>query len=423
MPQGSLRRSRALCALLLALLIFSSGVPGSAPYRAFADVRESDRIGTERLDAVDPPILDAPDIAADYAALATEEGVILWERGGEVSVPMASMTKLMTAVVALEHCDPETPMLVTYGAATADGSSASLWEGDTTTFHDLLIGMMVPSGNDAALAIAENVAGTEFAFVDLMNEKAAELSMTSSHFSNASGIIDEENYTTPRDYLLLVRHAMQQPLLREVVGQPEAWAYFGGREEHFVSTNQLFHMMEGVTGIKTGFTDAAGYCFVGAVKRGDLELYAVIFHSSDENQRFLDAQTLLEWGFTHYRSVELIKSETPVAELALLSWIDKSVEVCAAARVEVSVFDYAGPITQELELAEWEGTVVKGDVVGSIIWSQGGEVLATCDALAVRTVPEPDFWEGVGISLKRFWGGLFGDPAHLETKILLPEIF
>jgi D-alanyl-D-alanine carboxypeptidase (penicillin-binding protein 5/6) len=413
---------RKLLSLLLALILVF-GATLVAPGVALADVRDSDRVAGQTLAQTNPPIADAPDVVADYAALCTEDGTILWERDSGIAVPIASTTKVMTAVVALEQCSPETPMLVTYGAANTDGSSAELWEGDTTTFRDLLIGMMVPSGNDAAVAIAENVSGTEYAFVDLMNAKALELGMADTHFSNASGIIDEGNTTTARDYLILIRFAMQQPLFREIVGQQQAVAYFGGREAEFTSTNHLFDLMDGVTGIKTGFTDAAGYCFVGAARQANIELYVVVLHSTDEMERFYDAQALLEWGFAHYFAIELINANIPVADLALTSWIDKSVEVYAAAPVAVHVFDYGGTITQEIELEDWEGAIVKGDRVGTIIWSQNGEVLATCDILAAQTVPEPSFWESISIGWKRFWGGFFAEPAHLDTEILLPETF
>ncbi|MDR1422525.1 MAG: D-alanyl-D-alanine carboxypeptidase [Coriobacteriales bacterium] len=423
--QGAGGTERLIRGLLAFVLVCSLTfvTPASTLTPAFADVRGDDLVAGQPWEQVSPAVTDEPDIVADYAALCTEDGTILWERDGNAPVPMASTTKVMTAIVALELCSPDTPMLVTYGAATTEGSSASLWEGDTTTFRDLLIGMMVPSGNDAAVAISENVAGTEFAFVDLMNAKAAELGMTDTHFSNASGIIDEENYTTARDYLIAVRYAMTQPLFREIVGQQQSTANFGGREETFTSTNHLFDLMEDVTGIKTGFTDAAGYCFVGSASRANIELYVVVFHSSDETQRFFDAQTLLEWGFAHYYAVELINANTTVANVALTSWIDKSVPVNAAAPVAIHIFDYAGPIVQEVEVKDWEGSIVKGDTVGTVVWTQNGEVLATCDVLASTTVAEPGFWEWLSIGWDRFWGGFTGKPAHLDTQVLLPQTF
>jgi D-alanyl-D-alanine carboxypeptidase (penicillin-binding protein 5/6) len=393
----------------------------SAP--AQADVRVGDRVDGKPLGDGHPLVPDAPDIVADYAALCTEEGLVLWERDAQTSVPMASTTKIMTAVVALENASPDTSMLITYGAANTDGSSAELQEGDTALLRDLIICMMVPSGNDAAVAIAENVAQTEFAFVDMMNAKAAALGMTGTHFSNASGIRDEDNYTTAADYLLLTRVAMQDKLFREAVGAQEMAAEVSGLEKTYTSTNLLLDEMEGANGVKTGFTDEAGYCLVASAERGAFELYAVILHSSSEEQRFADARALLEWGFTHYRSVELINASKPVAEVALLSWIDKTVPVAAASPVAANIFDYAGEIRQEVTLTEKEGSISKGEVLGSLVWTQEQEVVAEVDLLASADAPEPGFWEGIGIWWKRLWGGLWGEAKHATSTTTLPDRF
>jgi D-alanyl-D-alanine carboxypeptidase (penicillin-binding protein 5/6) len=314
-------------------------------------------------------------------------------------------------------------MLVTYGAATTEGSTANLREGDITTLRDLIICMMVPSGNDAAVAIAENISGTEFTFVDRMNEKAVELGMTGTHFSNASGLVDDDNYTTVSDYLLLTRIAMQNDLFREVVSVTEITAEISGREEFYTSTNLLLGNMDGANGVKTGFTDEAGYCLVASARRGSFELYAVIFHSSSEEQRAADAEVLLEWGFAHYRTIELINPAKPVADIALLSWIDKTAPVVAVAPISANVFDYAGEIRQEVTLIEKEGSLRKGEVVGSLIWTQDREVVAQVDLVAAADVIEPDFWEGVGIWWQRLWGGWFGDPPHATSTTILPEVF
>jgi D-alanyl-D-alanine carboxypeptidase (penicillin-binding protein 5/6) len=411
-----------LVRLLLALILSFACVaaPGAT---AYADIRVTDSVNNKPLGAGHPTVPDAPDVVADYAALCTREGIVLWERDTHKSVPMASTTKIMTAVVALENKAPDTPMLVTYGAAMTEGSTADLREGDTTFLKDLIVCMMVPSGNDAAVAIAENVAGTEFAFVDMMNAKAAELGMTGTHFSNASGLTDEDNYTTAADYLLLTRVAMGNELFREAVGSAEVVAEVNGEERTYDTTNMLLNDMEGANGVKTGFTDEAGYCLIASAQRNNLELYAVVLHSDSEEQRFADAQTLLEWGFAHYRAVELINATKPIADLALLSWIDKTVPVAVSVPVSVNLFDYAGEIRQEVVLTEREGAVRKGEQVGTLTWTQGGEVLAQIDLLATEDVSEPGFWEGIGIWWQRLWGGFFGDPPNATSTTILPEVF
>jgi len=387
------------------------------------DVRPTDIVADEPLGEGHPKVPDAPNIVADYAALCTKDGLVLWERNSRAQVPMASATKIMTALVALEHRSLDSTMIVTYGAAYTDGSSANLRVGDTLTLRQLIYCMMVPSGNDASVAIAENVSGTEYNFTKLMNEKAAQLGMVDTHFSNASGLIDDGNYTTARDYLILVRVAMANDFFRETVAMQYVELEVSGRKISYYSTNYLLGNFYGANGVKTGFTDAAGYCLVASAKRNNFEFYAVVFHSSSESQRFSDARVLLEWGFAHYRTVDLINAAIPVAELACLSWIDKTVSVVAESPVSVELFDYNGPVTQDVTLVEREGTIRKGEVVGYVIWMQNGEVLAKVDLVAAETVYEPGFWERIGIWWDRFWGSFSGKPKHATSTTNLPKYF
>jgi len=416
-------KPKGILARLLLAFVLVFGCVYAHPVPALADVRASDLVANKPLGENHTQVPDAPDVVADYAALCTKDGTILWERNGTAQTYMASTTKIMTAMVALDTSSPDTPMYVTNGAANMEGSSASLEVGDTLPLKDLITCMMVPSGNDAAVAIAENIAGTEFAFVDMMNAKAAQLGMTGTHFSNASGVTDDGNYTTAEDYLKLTRYAMSNDLFRQAVSQSEATVDIDGREVDYESTNQLLTTMDGVNGVKTGFTDAAGYCVVASAQRNDFELYAVVFHSSDENQRFVDAQTILEWGFAHYRPVQLIDDTTTVANLSCISWIDTTVPVVAQSPVSVDVFDYQGPITQEVTLTEKAGAISKGDVVGSVVWTQNQEVLAQVNLVAADDVAAPGFWEGVGIWWKRLWYNFTGAPKQATSTTILPSTF
>ncbi len=298
--------SRVLLAFVLgSASVFALPLHNTAPNVAYADIRPDDVVNGQMIGLGNVGVPDAPSIEGRYAALCTRSNIVLWERNSTSRTPMASTTKIMTALVALEQSTPDTPMTVTYGAANTEGSSADLKEGDTALLRDLLVCMMVPSGNDASVAIAENIAGTERAFVDLMNAKAAAIGMTGTNYSNASGITDKDNYTTAMDYVLLTKAAMSNDLFREIVGSKEVAATVSGKEVVYESTNDLLSDMQGANGVKTGFTDAAGYCLVASAQRNGFELYAVVINSTSENQRFVDCEALLEWGFAHYRNVEL----------------------------------------------------------------------------------------------------------------------
>jgi D-alanyl-D-alanine carboxypeptidase (penicillin-binding protein 5/6) len=281
---------------------------------------------------------------------------------------------------------------------------------------------MVPSGNDAAVLIAENTSGTEGKFVALMNAKAEELGMASTHFADASGLTAEDHYTTASDYLTIVAYAMRIPLFREIVATQYKEIEVGDRTLELVTTDKLFEVLETgeALGVKTGFVDEAGYCFAGAARKDGVELYAMIINAPDDMQRFYDAAALLEWGFRHYRPVELLNSSQQVATVALTSWMDKTVDVYIPAAVRVELLDLNGDIRQDVEAYGVEGSVARGQVLGRIVWQHGGETIATSDLVAAESVAEPGFWEGVQIWWSRFFGGFSGEPAHAEGKVLLP---
>jgi len=214
---------------------------------------------------------------------------------------------------------------------------------------------------------------------------------------------------------------MRNPTFRQIVATGTHEANVGGHILKFITTDALSFYMRDATaiGIKTGYTDEAGYCFVGAGQANGLELYSVVFNAPTEERRFVDSANLLEWGFRHYRTVELINTTQQVAEVALLSWLDKTVPAFVPAVVRIELFDLNGPIMQDINIKDIEGEATKGQVCGEIIWLQGGEVQTTSEVIVSRTVRAPDFWEGLSIAWQRFWGTFSGDQPYAETKILL----
>ena len=389
---------------------------------AFADVRDTDAINGIQLSEFTGSH-DAPDIQADYAGICSKDGSLLWERDADIQVPMASITKIMTALVALDSAELDTPITVSNIAAELGGSTAELQAGEIVDLHTLLYGLLIPSGNDAATAIAEGIAGNEAAFVEKMNQKAAELGLRSTAFSNVSGIEDVDNYTTVSDCLQLTRIAMTDQVFRQIVGVPEATVTIDGVDVTYESTNLLFEEFEGAIGVKTGFTDAAGYCLVASAQRNGIELYSVVLNCDSDVSRVSDSVALLEWGFQHYRPIELVNSAKPVGQMALKDWLDKTVEVHAANPVSVQLFDYDGDVSQEVSLNDWEGSVAKGESVGSIVWAQNGEVVATTELVSAESVAAPDFFQWLNITWSRFWGGFSGSQTVASTKVYLGESF
>jgi D-alanyl-D-alanine carboxypeptidase (penicillin-binding protein 5/6) len=416
---------RLVIIILLVLALGGSlcfGIIGSAyslPLQT--EARQGDVVDGQPAQVYEAVADGLPYVEAPKAALCTKEGRILFERNIDEQVTMASTTKMMTAIVALESTALDTPLTVTYGAANTDGTDAGLEEGMTLSLLDCLYALLLPSGNDAAVVIAENIADMEGRFVQLMNDKAAELGMASTLYADASGLSVENHYTTARDYLALARYCMGNSTFRQIVATSSYQADIGGRILTFATTDELdVYLTEGqAIGIKTGYTDEAGYCFIGAADAGGIELYTVVFNAPTAEQRFIDTADMLEWGFRHYRTIELINTSQQVADIALLSWIDETVAAYVPVAVRVEIFDLKGAISQEITTTDIEGEASKGQICGKIIWSQGEEVLIASDVVVAQTVLAPDFWEGLGIGWQRFWGGFSGSPSHAETAILL----
>jgi D-alanyl-D-alanine carboxypeptidase (penicillin-binding protein 5/6) len=414
--------------LSLGVIGSAFSLPVSAPAQAF-EVQAGDHIDGWPAEEYAGSADDFPFVQAPLAGICTKDGRLLFERNIDQRVTMASTTKMMTAIIALDTKSLDTPLTVTYGAANTDGTSAGLQPGMVISLLDCLYALLLPSGNDAAVVIAENISGMESRFVELMNAKAAELGMSSTHYADASGLSvsvesnAEGHYTTVRDYLLLTRYCMSNATFRQIVATSYYEVDIGGTLMGFTTTDNLVDYLIDAQplGVKTGYTDEAGYCFVGAGNLGGIELYTVVFNAETGEQRFADTAALLNWGFTHYRTVELINTTQQVAEVALLSWIDETAAAWVPAVTRVEIFDLGGPITQEITINDIEGEASKGKRCGEIIWSQRGEVLTTSDVVVGETVLAPDFWEGLGIAWQRFWGGFSGEPEHATTTILLKD--
>jgi len=412
------RFSSALLAAVIALVI-ATGVLLLGPGQASADVRDTDLAGSVPLSSNQAAREAAPDVQCDYGALMASDGTILWQRASNVQVPMASTTKIMTALVVLSVGSPTDSITVSGNAAYMDGSTAELAEGDVLSMEQLLYAMLLPSGNDAAMALAEYYGGGDTnSFVSLMNEKASELGMESTHYSSPSGLSDDDNYTTASDYLKLVKAAMGNELFRQVVATP-AYSYYSterGYDIEVYSTDELLWSYDGALGVKTGFTDAAGYCFVGAAARDGVELYSVVFHSPDEWSRFSDTMTLMDWGFAHYHNVMLLDRETIVGNAVATSWLDKTVPVRAEQDTYALLFDYEPDLVLDVEIHDRDGVIDRGSNLGSVRWLSGDDVVAQVALVSTENVSAPSIIESMQIGWYRFSSIFTGDVLSVEQS-------
>lgn len=335
--------------------------------------------------AVTPPRLTAR--AALLMDLST--GQVLFERQGLQRLAPASTTKIMTAIVALELGADRLDEIVTVSkeAAQLGGSTMRLRTGDQYRLEELLHGVLLRSGNDASVAVAEHLAGTTEAFVAAMNEKALALGATSTRFANPHGLDHPDHYTTPYDLALITRHAMGLPLFAQIVATRERRVDLEQRPESWLlsNTNRLLWSYEDADGVKTGTTGQAGNCVVATATRDGQQLIAVIMNAGD---RWSDAAKLLDWGFQTFQLVRYAPAGTEAGvaplrrgrlpEVPLLLGEDATVVVPRQA---------AGLIRTEIEVhGVPEAPVYEGQPLGTMYIYAGDQLVGDVPLVAAASV-------------------------------------
>lgn len=313
-------------------------------------------------------------------------GRVLIEHEGDTVLPMASTTKIMTAILALERGNLAD--LVTAGPKVNLTGGSTIWleEGEQQSLEDLLYALMLESANDAAVVIAEHLAGTEERFAEWMNEEARSLGADRTHFVNSHGLHHAEHYTTAHDLALIARHAMQNPAFRALirVEEKEIPGPPGRPPRKLINHNRLLGFYEGANGVKNGFTEEALLTNVASAKRGDTELIAVILGA--EWKLWTSSMALLDVGFERYETRRLATAGTPVEpfEVAGIGQVEAAFEADLWATlprvVEVSQSQEIAPLP-DLRLP-----IAPGDPVASVRLFRNGQPVAEGRLVAVKGI-------------------------------------
>lgn len=302
---------------------------------------------------------DAPAVSAAAATVMhVETGTVVFEKNADGQMLIASTTKIMTALVVLEHCALSEPVEILPEYTAVEGSSMYLRAGETYTVEELLYGLMLASGNDAATALACHTAGSIEAFAQLMNDKAAVLGLENTSFRNPHGLDAEGHYSTARDLATLACYAMQNEQFRTIVSTNSITI----GAQTYTNHNRLLRTYPGALGVKTGYTEAAGRILVSCAQRDNTQFICVTI--SDPND-WDDHTRLLDWAFDEYEYREIVSAETAYA-LPVLSGED---ELCTAVpESPVSLFlKKDTPVDVQVSLPRYVfAPVVRGDAVGSL---------------------------------------------------------
>lgn len=331
----------------------------------------------------------------------------------DVKSAMASTTKIMTTIVILEKSDLDETVTVSAKAGGTGGSRLGLKRGDKASVKDLLYGLMLRSGNDAAVALAEHVGGSVKEFAELMNEKAIELGLTNTHFVTPHGLDDANHYTTALELAKLTDYAMDNETFAKIVGTKSTTIYINNQSRQINNTNELLGVLNGVVGVKTGFTNNAGRCLVTETKRNNMDIITIVLGADTKKDRTKDSVNLIEYTFSKYKMYNLeeqiikefnkwkninekriliIKGKTSNPKLALGAIEKATIPICDNDKIEYSIN----------ALTEIEAPVEQWNVMGTLTVKLNGEILENIDIVNVNEVQKRDWKDYFKIVLNTY---------------------
>ena len=333
----------------------------------------------------------APQIGAEsYLVIDAATGDVLASENARMRLPPASLTKIMTSYIIADEIeqgritlDDRVPISVK--AWRMEGSRMFIREGTEVSVADLLRGIVIQSGNDASVAMAEYIAGDEEAFAGLMTQTAKSLGMNDTNFMNATGLPDEMHYTTAEDLAILTRALINR--------FPEHYAiysekYFSYNDIRQANRNALLWRDDSVDGVKTGHTQAAGYCLVASAMENDTRLISVVMGARDERTRAAESQKLLNYGFRYYETVNLYAAGSSLKRVRVWSGLHESVEVGLDDAITLTIpRGGRGQLKAEINLQDViEAPIERGQTLGALTLSLGDEMLVERPVVALNPV-------------------------------------
>ncbi len=312
----------------------------------------------------------------------------VFEKDADRRMPMASTTKIMTALVAIESCDIKEEVQIPKEVVGIEGSSLYLLEGDVLTVEDLLYSLLLQSANDAAVALALKVSGDIASFTELMNNRAHDMGLFNTHFENPHGLHSENHYTTAHDLAIIAANALKNPIFKKIASTYKYTFMLSGKSRTVVNHNKLLRSYDGAIGVKTGFTKNSGRCLVSAAERDGVTMIAVTLNAPDD---WRDHTALLDYGFDSYEAVPL--SEITDTEFSI-GVMDSDTETVAATiqnASEIKLIRKRGgeDFSARVDIKPYAvAPIMKGDKLGEIVITYGSSEYARADIVASCSVKQ-----------------------------------
>jgi len=368
--------------------------------------------------AADAIVPAAPDLSAkSYVLMDFDSGKVLVENNADIPLPPASLTKMMTSyVVSAEIADGNLKLSDKVHISKNAWAQNPLFKGSSLTWievntdvtvEDLLKGVIIQSGNDASVALAEHIAGSEDVFATLMNQHAARLGMTNSHFKNSNGLPADGHLSTARDLAILTA-AMIKNFPEEYVYYKEKWFTYNGIKQPN-RNSLLWDESLSVDGVKTGHTEAAGFCLVSSAIKNDMRLVSVVMGTKSKNSRKVESKKLLSYGFRFFETVKPLKAGEQLHQQEI--WMGEKEIVSLGIAKDIYLTIPRGKAknlkARYVVEKELEAPIVKGQLVGKVFFSLGDEDIAEHPLVSLEEIKEAGFFGRMSDSIGRWFSSLF----------------
>lgn len=331
-----------------------------------------------------------------------DTGTVLYDKNAEEQLPPASMTKIMTMLLIMEALDKGELKLnekisTSEYAASMGGSQIFLEPGEVMTVEQMLKGIAIGSGNDASVAMAERLEGSEEAFVAKMNERAKELGATHTKFQNSTGLPESDHYSTAHDMAIMAKELLKYDLITQFTGTYESYLRENTDKKFWlVNTNKLVKFYPGVDGLKTGFTNEAKYCLTATAKKGDMRVIAVVMGAPSPKERNAQVTKMLDYAFSQFMTHPLYKRGVDLKTVSISKGNKKNVTGVTSEPISVltakggSAKDFTKKIKLDKHL---KAPVMKGEKIGTLEIMKNGKKVTSSPIVAKNTVKKASWWD------------------------------
>ncbi len=358
---------------------------------------------------------DALDLDAKSAILIdATSGKILYEKNVDERLPMASMTKIMSMLIVMENIHNgnlkyDDKVLISKTASSMGGSQVFLQAGEEYKLEDLLKCIAVSSANDAVVAVAEKISGSEAEFVNLMNKRAQELGLSNTHFDNPHGLDSDNHYSSARDMANLAKELLKyEDILKFTSIYEDYLTKPDGSQIWLVNTNRLVRFYEGVDGLKTGFTTNAGYCLTATARKNDFRLISVVMKSSSGDTRSKDTTTLLTYGFNSFKSNIIFSKDKELGEVEVLNGKKEKVKIYLKENVTevLGVTEKTNDYSFNIKVNKIKAPMKKNTIVGMAeVIDNEGNILTEVEIVIHEDLEKANFWNYLSKNLRLITSG------------------